>query len=76
MMWLKGVDKMSKKTTWITTGIYIFNAMIWTVNFFLHWHQDGSINTSTALFGVAAVCFGISAVLNIIRICRMKKEGK
>lgn len=76
MMWSKGVEIMSRKTMWITTGIYVFCAVIWTVNFFLHWHQDGSINTSTALFGVAAVCFGISAVLNIIRICRMKKEGK
>lgn len=76
MMWTKGVEIMSKKTMWITTGIYIFCAVIWTVNFFLHWHQDGGINTSTALFGMAAAFFGIAAVLNIIRICRMKKEGK
>ena len=67
---------MSKKTMWITTGIYIFCAVVWTVNFFLHWHQDGAINTSTALFGVAAVCFGISAAAGVIRIRRMKKEDK
>ena len=67
---------MTKKTMWISTGIYIFCAVVWTVNFFLHWHQDGMIEASTALFGVAAVCFGISAVLNLIRIRRMKKEEK
>ena len=67
---------MSKKTMWITTGIYMLNAVIWTVNFFLHWHRDGGINTSTALFGVAAVCFIISSVLNLIRIHRLKKEDK
>ena len=67
---------MTKKTMWISTGIYIFCAVMWTVNFYLHWHQDGLIETSTALFGVAAVCFGISSVLNLIRIRRMKKEEK
>ena len=67
---------MSKKTMWITTGIYIFCAVVWTVNFFLHWHQDGAINTSTALFGVAAVCFVISSVAGVIRIRRLKKEDK
>ena len=67
---------MSKKTVWITTGIYIFCAVVWTVNFFLHWHQDGAINTSTALFGVAAVCFVISSVAGVIRIRRLKKEDK
>ena len=67
---------MSGKTMWVTTGIYIFCAVLWTVNFFLHWRQDGAVTFSTALFGVAAVCFGISAVLNLIRIRRMKKEDQ
>lgn len=65
---------MSTKTMWITTAIYGFCAVLWTVNFFLHWHQDGTIEFSTALFGLAAVCFGISAVLNGIRL-RGKKKG-
>lgn len=65
---------MTKKTMWLTTGLYIFCAVIWTVNFFINWRQDGALETSTVLFGVAAVCFAISAVLNIIRIRRMKKE--
>ena len=67
---------MSKKAMWISTGIYLFCTVVWTVNFFLHWHQDGAIGASTAMFGVAAVCFGISSVLNLIRIGRMKKEDE
>lgn len=67
---------MSKKTMWISTGIYLFCAVVWAVNFFLHWHQDGGISTSTALFGMAAVCFSISAVLNLIRIHKLKKGDK
>lgn len=67
---------MSKRSMWISTGIYLFCTVLWTVNFFLHWHQDGMIETSTALFGVAAVCFGIMAVMCLIRIRRMKKEEK
>ena len=67
---------MTLKTMWISTGIYLICTVLWTANFFLHWRQDGGIETSTALFGVAAVCFGISSVLNLIRICRMKKEDK
>lgn len=65
---------MSRKTLWISTGIYIFSALLWTVNFFLHWRRDGMIQFSTALFGVAAVCFAVSTVLNLIRIRRLKKE--
>lgn len=65
---------MSKKTLKITAGLYVFCAVIWTVNFVLHWRADGLINVSTGLFGLAAVCFAVSAVLNIIRLCRMKKE--
>ena len=64
------------KRMWVTTGIYAFCALVWTLNFFLHWTQDGAIDASTALFGLAAVCFGVSAVLNFIRIRRMKKEEK
>lgn len=67
---------MSRKTLWITMGIYSFCAVVWTVNFFLHWHQDGTIGVSTALFGLAAVCFAISAVGNGIRLRRMKKEDE
>ena len=63
---------MTKKRMWFTTGIYIFCTLIWTVNFILHWHQDGTLTFSTALFGLAAVCFAISAVLNVIRIRRLK----
>ena len=65
---------MTKKRMWITTGIYFLCALVWTANFLINWHKDGAINTSTALFGLAAVCFGISTVLNLIRIRRMKKE--
>ena len=65
---------MTKKRMWFTTGIYIFCTLIWTVNFFLHWRHDGVLTFSTALFGLAAVCFGISAVLNIIRIRRMQAD--
>jgi len=67
---------MTKKTMWLTTALYIFCAVIWTVNFFLHWHQDGMIETSTALFGVSAVCFGIAGVLNAIRLTRLCKQEK
>lgn len=67
---------MTKKTLWITTGIYLFCALVWTINFFLHWHQDGRIEVSTALFGVSAACFAIAGALNVVRIRRMKKEDK
>ena len=63
---------MTKKKLWFSAGLYTFCTLLWAVNFFLHWHQDGSLTFSTALFGLAAVCFGISAVLNFIRIRRMK----
>ena len=36
--------------------------------------MDGCISISTGLFGLTAVCFAISAVLNLIRIRNMKKE--
>lgn len=70
----KGVYRMSRKRMLATTAIYIVCAVIWTLNFFINWRQDGMLESSTVLFGVAAVCFAISAVLNVIRICRMKKE--
>ena len=61
---------------WITTGIYLFCALVWTLNFFLAWRADGMIGTSTALFGVSAVCFLIAAALNFVRLRRMKKGDK
>ena len=61
---------------WITTGLYLFCALVWALNFFLHWRQDGMIDVSTALFGVSAACFLIAGVLNIVRIRRLKKEDK
>lgn len=67
---------MTRKTLWLSTGLYIFCAVIWTVNFFLHWHQDGMIEASTALFGVSAVCFAVAAVLNVIRLARLPKGDK
>ncbi len=65
---------MTRKTMLITTGLYAFCALIWAVNFFLHWRQDGMIEVSTALFGVSAVCFAIAAVLNGIRLSRLRKD--
>lgn len=67
---------MSKKTMLLTTGLYIFCALIWTVNFFLHWNKDGAIGTSTVLYGISAVCFAIAAVLNVIRLVRAGKTER
>jgi len=67
---------MTKKTMWITTGLYLFCALVWTANFFINWHTDGRIEVSTALFGVSAVCFLIAGVLDFIRLRKMKKEEK
>lgn len=70
---------MTKKMLWISTGLYGFCALVWTMNFALHWHMDGRINASTALFGFSAACFGIAAALNVIRLVRLgrsKKEDK
>lgn len=63
-----------RKQMIITTCLYAFCAVVWTANFFITWHNAGTLETSTVLFAVSAVCFGIAAVLNIIRIRRMKKE--
>jgi len=65
---------MTKKKMWFTTGLYIFCALIWTVNFFLHWHKDGTIEFSTALFGVSAVLFTVAAVGGVVSLIRAKKE--
>ena len=67
---------MTKKMMWFSTALYGFCALVWTVNFFLHWNKDGMIEVSTALFGVSAVCFGIAAVLNVIRLVRMSRRNK
>lgn len=66
----KGVYIMTKKSLWLTTGLYVFCAVIWTVNFFLHWNKDGMIEISTALFGVSAILFVIAAVGSVLRLIR------
>lgn len=65
---------MTRKRMLISTGLYAFCAVMWTVNFFLHWYQDGMIEVSTALFGVAALCFGIAAVLGGMSLRRLSKN--
>jgi membrane protein implicated in regulation of membrane protease activity len=65
---------MTKKKMWFTAGLYIFCALIWTTNFFLHWHKDGTIEFSTALFGVSAVLFAIAAAGSIVGLIRMHKQ--
>lgn len=70
---------MTKKMLGISTGLYGFCALVWTINSALHWHMDGCVDASTALFGLSAVCFGIAAALNVIRLARLgrgKKEDK
>ena len=62
------------KRKWFAAGLYIFCTLIWTVNFFLYWHKDGMISVSTALFGVAAVLFAVSAVGSVLSLIRAKKE--
>lgn len=62
-----------------STGIYLFCALIWAINFFLHWSQDGRIAVSTALFGVSAVCFAIAGVGGLTALHRARRdemEGK
>ena len=65
---------MTKKKLWWIAGLYSFCALVWTINFFLHWHNDGTISFSTALFGVAAVCFIISAVGSVVRLIRAYRQ--
>lgn len=70
---------MTKKKMWWITGLHTFCTLIWTTNFFLHWHQDGAINVSTALFGLTAVLFAVAAggsVTQLIRLYKANKEGK
>lgn len=62
---------MTKKQLRFTTGLYVFCALIWTFNFFINWHVDGRLTTSTILYGISALCFTIAAVLNIIRVRRL-----
>ena len=66
---------MTKKKMWLSTGLYVFCALIWTVNFFLHWKQDGAVDFSTALFGVSAVLFAVAAVMGVVRLTRLPKEN-
>lgn len=63
---------MTRKQLMITTGVYVLCALIWTFNFFCHWYEDGRLMISTVLFGFSALCFGIAAVLNVIRIRRIR----
>lgn len=63
---------MTRKQMKISVGLYVFCAVIWTINFFIHWYTDGIVTLSTILYGVTAVCFTIAAVLGIIRLCRLK----
>ena len=65
---------MTKKKMWITTGWYVLLTLIWTVNFFIHWHKDGMISVSTGLFGLAAALFAVAAVLGVIRVIRASVE--
>lgn len=63
---------MTKKQMKISVGLYVFCAVIWTINFFIHWYTDGVLELSTILFGVSAVCFTVAAVLGVVRLCRLK----
>ncbi|MBR6667041.1 MAG: hypothetical protein IKL25_01550 [Clostridia bacterium] len=68
-----------KKRLWFSAGLYVFCCLIWAANFFIHWHQDGMIEFSTALFGVASVMFAIAAagsILALIRYYRNTEENK
>lgn len=67
---------MTKKKMWWITGLYTFCALIWTTNFFLHWHTDGTIQFSTALFGVSAVLFTVAAAGSAMQLIRMYKANK
>lgn len=62
---------MTKKQLQFSTRLYGCCAMVWIINFFLNWHLDGMINVSTVLYGLAGICFAVSAVLNAIRVHRM-----
>lgn len=65
---------MTKKKMLFSTGLYIFCALIWTMNFFLHWHLEGRLLVSSLLYGVSAVCFTVAAVLNVMQLRRMRKQ--
>ena len=59
---------------WVITGIYLFCAIVWALNFFVEWHKNGTLEGNTILFGIAAICFAISAVLHLIRVYQEKKK--
>lgn len=63
---------MTKKQMKISVALHVFCAVIWTINFGIHWYADGMLTLSTILFGVSALCFTVAAVLGVIRLCRMK----
>ena len=65
-----------RKMTIISTGIYLFCALVWGLNFFIHWYTEGVISVSTGLFGVAAACFLVAGVMGAIRVRHMPKEEK
>lgn len=67
---------MTKKQMKISVGLYVFCAVVWTINFFIHWYTDGVPEVSTILYGVAALCFTIAAVMGVIRLIRLPKENK
>ena len=63
---------MTKKQMKISVALYVFCAVIWTINFGIHWYTDGVLELSTILYGVSALCFTVAAVLGVIRLCRTK----
>lgn len=65
---------MTRKKAGIITGLYALSAIVMTVVFFTHWHQDGTMMFSTVLFGVAALCFWGSAVCSFLQLRRMPKD--
>lgn len=66
--------RMKRKRACIAAGLYALSAIVMTVVFLTHWHHDGEMMFSTALFGAAALCFWVSAVLGAVRIKRLSRE--
>lgn len=65
-----------RKMTIISTCIYFFCALVWSLNFFINWRADGMITVSTGLFGVAAVCFALAGIMGVLRVRHLPKEEK
>lgn len=65
---------MTKKKGLFSAGLNTLCALIWTVNFLISWLSDGWVNTSTALFGAAALMFAVAAVGSWIAFVRMPDE--